>query len=350
MAARFAGRYASWTSSLQAFDTHLHVERNQSPNTRRAYLSDIRQLARHVGEDGVPGATTPLQVRTWLADLQQGLSPSTRARKLAAVRAFFRFLVSEGALALDPTAGLPLPKTPQHLPRPLSVDDCDALVNAPPAAQGARETRASRGSKSAHFAALRDIRDRALTELLYGTGIRVGELVGLDVRDADLHAGEVRVLGKGNKERIVPLPGLCREALDEWMTARQRPGVLAEPLFISLRPRREDKPRRLGDGDVRRILRERGVTAGIRDRVHPHRMRHSYATHLLDMGADLREIQELLGHSSLSTTQKYTAVSAEHLRQVYDQAHPRAAPGGSSSTSQRSRPRRPPKPGEESRR
>ncbi len=148
--------------------------------------------------------------------------------------------------------------------------------------------------------------------------------VGLDVRDVELRSGEIRVLGKGRKERIIPLPGLCRDVIADWIEARKRPGILGEPLFISLRPRKEDKPRRLGDRDVRRVLKRRGIEAGIRDRVHPHRMRHSYATHLLDMGADLREIQELLGHASLSTTQKYTAVSAEHLRQVYDRAHPRA--------------------------
>ena len=139
--------------------------------------------------------------------------------------------------------------------------------------------------------------------------IRVGELVSLDVRDLNLHLGEVRVVGKGRKERIMPLPSLALEALEEWVTARQRPGVLAEPLFVSLRPRRDSEARRLGARDVRRVLRRRAIAAGITDRVHPHRLRHSYATHLLDMGADLREIQELLGHASLSTTQKYTAVS-----------------------------------------
>ena len=137
--------------------------------------------------------------------------------------------------------------------------------------------------------------------------------------------GELRVIGKGRKERVVPLPGLAREALENWIEARKRPGVLAEPLFISIRPRRDTEARRLGDRDVRRILKKRALAVGITDRVHPHRLRHSYATHLLDMGADLREIQELLGHSSLATTQKYTAVSIEHLRQAYDEAHPRAA-------------------------
>ena len=319
----------TWTKAARDFDLFLRAERNQSAHTRRAYLSDVRQLAAFVqeqtGREGAPRSTTRRQIRAWLVELQRTCGPATRARKLGGVRAFFRFLLREGEVSLDPSAGLPLPKTPARLPRPLSVDDCDVLVKAD--ASSARTRRSRRGPESAARVArdaLRAQRDRALTELLYGTGLRVGELVALDFRDLDLRAREVRVLGKGGKERIVPLPVLCVEALSEWLEARRRPGILAEPLFISLRPRRDEVARRLGDRDVRRILKQRGLDAGIRDRVHPHRMRHSYATHLLDMGADLREIQELLGHASLSTTQKYTAVSAEHLRQVYDRAHPRA--------------------------
>jgi integrase/recombinase XerC len=148
-------------------------------------------------------------------------------------------------------------------------------------------------------------------------------MTGLDVRDVDLHRGDVRVSGKGGKERVVPLPRAARVALGAYLEIRRVPGLLAQPLFTALRVRR-DGPRRLGVRDVRRILRARARGAGIVDRVHPHRMRHSYATHLLDMGADLREIQELLGHASLSTTEKYTAVSAERIVEVYDQAHPRA--------------------------
>lgn len=319
---------ASWTRALRDFELYLRAERNQSAHTRRAYLSDVRQLAAFLaarteasGRGIAPRATTSRLVRAWLVELQRSCGAATRARKLAGVRAFFRFLVREGEIALDPTAGLPLPRTPARLPRPLSVDDCDALVKAEAPAPSPKAPNAARE----RLERLRALRDRALAELLYGTGIRVGELVALDVRDLDLRASEVRVLGKGGKERIVPLPALCRDALAGWIEARTRPGILGEPLFVSLRPRRDDRPRRLGDRDVRRVLKRIGRQAGLRDRVHPHRMRHSYATHLLDMGADLREIQELLGHASLSTTQKYTAVSAEHLRQVYDRAHPRAA-------------------------
>jgi integrase/recombinase XerC len=237
-------------------------------------------------------------------------APASLARKLAAIRAFFRFLVREGVREADPTTGMPAPRTPRRLPRPLGVDDCQLLM-APPEA----------GEQASELAALRD---QALAELLYGAGLRVGELVALDVRDVDLAQGEVRVLGKGGKERVVPLPAAARAALAAWLERRRRPGVLGEPLFVALRARRGEAPRRLDVRDVRRRLARRALATGLSDRVHPHRLRHSYATHLLDMGADLRAIQELLGHASLSTTQKYTAVSAERLVAVYDRAHPRA--------------------------
>ena len=165
---------------------------------------------------------------------------------------------------------------------------------------------------------------QAMFELLYGAGIRVGELVALDVRDFDEHRDEVRVWGKGGKERVVPVPGEAKRALRRWLDTRRHAGVRAEPLFPSLRVPKGGAPRRLDPRDVRRRLHRRALEAGVLERVHPHRLRHSYATHLLDMGADLRAIQELLGHASLSTTQKYTAVSAERLVAVYDQAHPRA--------------------------
>jgi len=314
----------SWPQDTESFDRYLRAERGFSPHTRRGYLSDVRSLAGHVGEDVAPEAVDADHVRGWLAGLHGTRSAATLGRRLAGVRAFFRYLQREGRVELDPTAGLPAPKLPKRAPRPLSVDDCHVLVER---ADCARAPAAEPGPAARRFAALAPLRDRALIELLYGTGIRVGELAALDVRDVDLHRGDVRVMGKGSKERVVPLPAQTRDALSAWLDARRGPGVLGEPLFIALRPRKDAAVRRLGVRDVRRILEKRAVAGGVSDRVHPHRLRHSYATHLLDMGADLREIQELLGHESLSTTQKYTAVSVEHLRQVYDSAHPRAQGG-----------------------
>jgi len=318
----------SWEERLRAFDRFLAAERGLSDHTRRAYGSDVAQLAAHAGSARSPEDLGPRDLRGWLASLHRDRSPATLGRKLAAARCFYRFLQREGVVALDPTAGLPAPKLPKRAPRPLAVDDCWALVEQEERVGG----RVAVSGAEAERQRLARLRDRALVELLYGTGIRVGELVGLDVRDVELRRGEIRVLGKGSKERAIPVPSLAREALAAWLDARTRPGLLAEPLFISLRSRREPGVRRLGARDVRRILRARALAGQIQDHVHPHRLRHSYATHLLDMGADLREIQELLGHASLSTTQKYTAVSVEHLRQVYDRAHPRAGRATRSAT------------------
>jgi integrase/recombinase XerC len=297
--------------AIREFGLHLRAERNASPHTRRAYVADVRQLAAGLGDELDPRRISPEQVRAHLGALHRTHHPATLGRKLAALRSFFRFLVREGVCSLDPTAGIPSPRMPRRLPAPLSVDDCNALIES------------GSGGPPSDGDTPGELRDRALVELLYGAGLRVAELTSLDVRDVDLHRGELRVLGKGRVERVVPVPRAARQALDAWLGARRRPGVLAEPLFVALRSR-PGGPRRLGARDVRRILKRRGRRAGIADRVHPHRLRHSYATHLLDMGADLREIQELLGHASLSTTQKYTAVSAERLMEVYDRAHPRA--------------------------
>jgi len=311
----------TWTQAIEGFGRYLGAERGLSPNTKRAYESDVRQLTVHTGADVAPIEVDADHVRAWLASLHKRRSPATMGRKLASVRSFFRWLIREGEMSEDPTAGLPMPKLEKRLPRPLSVDDCEQLITND---QRTVRQSAPEGGERAKRHAWMQLRDRALVELLYGTGIRIGELVALDVRDLELRSQEVRVMGKGSKERVVPIPEQARGALGAWLEVRRHPGVLNEPLFISLRPRNERGPRRLAAREARRILAERAVRADLDEHVHPHRLRHSYATHLLDMGADLREIQELLGHASLSTTQKYTAVSVEHLREVYDQAHPRA--------------------------
>ncbi len=311
----------TFEEAIRDFELHLRAERNLSPHTRRAYLSDVRQFAESVGTESGPDTVRVDDVRRFLADRHRSQAPTTLGRKLAALRSFFRFLVREGQREADPSVGIPAPRAARRLPNPLPVDDCHLLAGAL-----AEDPRA--GAHPAVGARIRTdrgaLRDRALVELLYGAGIRVGELVALDVRDIDLHRGDVRVWGKGGKERIVPLPAAARNALREYLDQRRRPGVLAEPLFTSLRSKKGETPRRLDPRDVRRILRTRAARAGVVDRVHPHRLRRSYATHLLDLGADLRAVQALLGHASLSTTQKYTAVSAERLLEVYDRAHPRA--------------------------
>jgi len=328
----------NWSQAIDGFGRHLGIERALSPNTRRAYVSDVRQLTVHTGSEVAPCDVDADHVRAWLASLHRRRSPATMGRKLASVRAFFRWLVHEGGRRDDPTAGLPMPKLEKRLPRPLSIDDCEQLITKD---ERVVNQPAPEGGDRARRVAWMTLRDRALVELLYGTGIRVGELVSLDVRDLELRSQEIRVMGKGGKERVVPIPAEARKALDAWLEVRRHPGLMSEPLFISLRARREEKPRRLAAREARRILGERAVRADLGEHVHPHRLRHSYATHLLDMGADLREIQELLGHSSLSTTQKYTAVSVEHLRDVYDRAHPRAHPESNAARARRTKRRGP---------
>ena len=302
----------TWDEALHGFERFLRVERNASPHTRRAYLGDARQFVDGVVADRPVSGVGADDVRRHLAQLHDRVSPASLGRKLASLRTLFRYLVREGLCAEDPTLGLPTPRAPRGLPRPLPVDDCEVLMEGGAASESDDARRV-----------LRESRDRALVETLYGAGLRVGELVSLDARDVDLHRREIRVMGKGGRERVVPLPAEAHRALDDYLARRRRPGLLAEPLFTSLRSR-GGEARRLGDRDVRRVLARRATRSGVADRVHPHRLRHSYATHLLDMGAGLREIQELLGHASLSTTQRYTAVSAERLLEVYDRAHPRA--------------------------
>ena len=314
----------NFANAILEYGLYLDVERNVSPHTRRAYLSDVRQFVDSLDANSNPSRVTPADVRAFLATLHAASHPSTLGRKLASLRSFFRYLLREGGCKLDPTVGIPAPRQPKRLPNPLPVDDCATLIELPDS--GPHSEGLVRGR----------LRDRALVELLYGAGLRVGETAALDVRDVDLHRGEVRVMGKGGKERVVPLPAAARESLREYLDSRRGPGLLAEPMFPSLRPR-DGRLRRLGTRDIRRILKARARQVGIVGRVHPHRLRHSYATHLLDMGADLREIQELLGHASLSTTEKYTAVSAERLIEVYDKAHPRAGFKSAGFTNKRGR-------------
>jgi integrase/recombinase XerC len=233
---------------------------------------------------------------------RRGLARASIARKLAAVRSFLRHAVREGRLEANPATGVPTPRVPKGLPRDLTVDETFALLD--------------------HIEGddLAACRDRALLELLYAAGLRVSEAVALDLDDLDLRAGVLRVLGKGNKERMVPFGSKAAQALERWLTAA-RPLRLngdGRAVFMNLRGGR------LSDRSVRRVLDRRLREAAIATRVSPHALRHSFATHLLGAGADLRAIQELLGHASLSTTQRYTHVSTDALMRVYDRAHPRA--------------------------
>ena len=302
-------------SALAAFRRHLASERGFSRHTVRAYMSEVARFARspQCTEAGGLDRVEPLALRLYLASFHGVHKASTRNRRLAALRAFFRFRVRAGVRATDPSEGLPGPKAERRLPAPLAAEECERLIDGPSSGLGTRTKTRS--------AAL-ETRDRALFEVLYGTGLRVGELVGLRVRHLDRERRELRVRGKGDKERVVPIPTCAFEALEAYVEQRAGPGILAEPLFLNRRGGA------LSDRGVRLILRRRLLEAGIGRHASPHTLRHSYATHLLDADVDLRSIQELLGHERLSTTQRYTHVSTERLARVYRQAHPRARKGG----------------------
>lgn len=296
-------------ADIALFLTHLvHVKR-ASPHTVASYEKDLRQLHAWLVEKKHQAAkdTRALDVialRGFLAARHQDDKVTTVMRKLSAIRSFLRHLVKEGRLTSSPADRIDSPKRPKSLPRAVSVDEAFALCDAP-------DLRTPTG-----------VRDRAIVELLYGAGVRVSELCGLDLHDVDLSACHVRVLGKGRKERVVPFHEACAAALRAYLDDA-RPHLVddaqaEDAFFVGARGKR------LSDRVVRAQLARYGIEVGARGRVHPHKLRHAFATHLLEGGADLRGIQELLGHASLGTTQRYTHVDLARLMQVYDQAHPRA--------------------------
>lgn len=307
----------NFDEARRRFGEYQKAERNASPNTRAAYERDLVALEgflrerKGLAEDApVPVALVDLYVlRGHLGALARTHAPSSIARKIAAIRSFFRFLSDRGLVRQDPSEELASPKVRRPLPTFLSVDAAKEVVEAP-----------TDGDAHPAVAA----RDRAAMELLYGAGVRVSELSGLDLGDIDLGAQRARVLGKGRKERLVPFGEAAANALREYLALREafrhpRTGELdPRALFVSVRGRR------LNVRAVQLFVRAYGAQGAGRADLHPHALRHTCATHLLDGGADLRAIQEVLGHASLSTTQKYTHVSVEHLLAVYDKAHPLA--------------------------
>jgi integrase/recombinase XerC len=290
-----------WFGRFQQF---LAVERNLSPHTCAAYRRDLDEFKAFLTAHGYADAVAMpridhLLLRHYLAELHKRNQRTSIARKLSALRTFFRYLVREGVLSANPAEAVSTPKRNRYLPKTLSVDEATTLME--------------RG----HGTTLLALRDLAILELLYSSGLRVSELTGLNVGGLDLRENLVRVLGKGRKERIVPVGRKAHEALNAYLEA---PGATGDdqPLFINHRGGR------LTPRSVQRHLKVRLLKAGVLKDISPHALRHSFATHLLDGGADLRAIQELLGHASLSTTQRYTQVSVDQLMAVYDRAHPRS--------------------------
>jgi integrase/recombinase XerD len=303
---------------IRRFLDFLSVERGLARNTLEAYRRDLARYAAFLRSRGLTDAIRADE--TAVSEFVGSLSgteyatgrryrASSVARALAAVRTFHLFLLREGLATTNPAEGVVRPKVARTLPRPLTVAEMEAILSAPSAGDSA------------------GMRDRAVLETLYGTGIRVSELVGLDVDDLDLDEGSVRVLGKGGKERVVPVGRLAVSALSTYLT-RARPAMATNRSGAALiLNQRGGRLTRQGTGN---ILKDAAARAGLSKRVTPHTLRHSFATHLLEGGADIRVVQELLGHATLSTTQIYTLVTGERLREEYFAAHPRARLAGPS--------------------
>lgn len=293
----------------EEFLTHLAIEKGRSANTLSAYRLDLSRYVEFL--DGRPVVSVTAETVSAFHDalVERGLARSSVNRTMTAVRGLHRFLFAEGVAPHDPTADIEPSKLPKGLPKALSEDEITALIDAP------------RTDDAFGF------RDRSLLELLYGTGMRISECVGLSLDDIDLDAALVRVTGKGNKQRLVPLGRLAEAALREWMA----PGGRSELAPETWKTRSDQmavylnhRGGRLSRQGIWGVVRKHGLTAGIADKLTPHVLRHSCATHMLDHGADIRTVQELLGHASISTTQLYTKVSTDLLVSAYTSAHPRA--------------------------
>ena len=302
----------SLAQQIDAFAQYLADERRSSARTVETYIRDLRSFGDYVRDQGLPADARKLDIvalRGFLSSLFRSNQASTMKKKVSAIRSFFKFLLKRHIIDQNPASGLRSPKVGQSLPRFLTVDQAFRVMDAPP-----KEEKRAKSLQA---------RDQALLETLYGTGVRVGELASMNLGQCDFTESEVRVLGKGGKERIVPFGKSAVEAIRAYLPARS--GLLAtakhgdpDALWLSR------TGRRLSVRQVQNIVRRHGMLGAGRGDLHPHAMRHSCATHLLDAGADLRSIQELLGHSSLSTTQRYTHVSVDRLMEVYDRAHPLA--------------------------
>jgi integrase/recombinase XerC len=281
------------------FLRYLRAQKNVSPHTARSYLSDLEQFADFFGEVDLT-SIDQRALREFVGRLHElKLKRSSIARKLSAIRAFFKYLSREGVLPNDPARLIATPRREKRLPSVLTVDDARRLMDAP-------------GQDSGE-----ELRDRAILETLYSTGIRASELIGMNRDDINIHDRLVRIRGKGRKERIVPIGGKALDAIDAYL-AQKRQTTDAIAVFTN------PSGKRLTVRSVQRILENYRKMLGLSGKASPHTLRHSFATHLLESGADLRAIQELLGHASLSTTQRYTHVNLDMLMESYDKAHPRA--------------------------
>jgi tyrosine recombinase XerC len=300
------------TAYIERFVAWLLVEKGYSRHTADGYQRDVREFHRFCVDSTQPELITAAMVRSFVGSLYADNAAASVARKLSGLRTFFRYLQREHVIESDPLAGVASPKLGHPIPAFLTVDEVFSLLEAPVATD--RYFR----------------RDRAVMEMIYSTGMRVSELVAGNMEDFDFTAEMVLVRGKGNKERLIPFGSAAKEALQRYLPEREALTIARigrghagerQALFLN------GQGTRLTARSVERTFQMYGLRAGIGVTVTPHALRHSFATHLLEMGADLRTVQELLGHVSLSTTQKYTHINIDHLSKVYDQAHPQAKRG-----------------------
>ena len=302
---------------IHQFIHYLTAEKNASPHTCRGYLKDLEEFEGFLKSLGMSLSPTGkiemekvdrMAIRKYLSFLHRKIKKSSIARKLSTLRSFFKYLVREQLASSNPAKIVSTPKVEKPLPTTLTVDEVFRLIDSPENRSGKLLSNAPRARKS---------RDRAILELLYSSGLRVGELVGLNLNHLDLDLGIVKVMGKGRKERIVPVGEKAVDALKAFLEER---GVIRGEAPLFLNPRGG----RLTARSVGRLIKKYTRRSGIFRKVSPHSLRHTFATHLLDAGADIREIQEMLGHASLSTTQRYIHLSMGKLMEVYDKAHPRS--------------------------
>ena len=300
------GEAVNFKNSLLSFMDFLSAEKNASINTMAAYRRDIEEFFIYAGAEGSVAELTPRDVRKWLAVLtRKGLKRTTISRKLSSVRAFFKYLLRMGISDANPAEPVSFPIRSRSLPRNLTAAQAADILEKIPTT------------------GIKLMRDRAIMELLYSTGIRVSELTGLNLDSISLSPEMIKVRGKGRKERVIPFGRHARDAIESYLSERhgllKRLGKVDEQaLFVN------KNGGRLSQRSVQRIVSDAALKAGIYSNVTPHVFRHTMATHLLEAGADLRSIQELLGHASVATTQKYTHLNMERLRQVFENAHPRA--------------------------
>ncbi|NLD13812.1 MAG: tyrosine recombinase XerC [Gammaproteobacteria bacterium] len=289
-------------SQLEAWLLELRAGRQLSAHSLEAAQRDLAQVMQFCHDQDIDGWSRlqPADVRQWLASLRRkNYAPASMARMLSSLRSFFRYLQRQGLVNNNPAQGIRAPRGEKRLPRTLDVDRAGQLLDQLPA-----DT-------------VPEVRDRAMLELLYSSGLRLSELTGLDLPALDLAAGQVRVLGKGGKQRDLPVGSKARAALQDWLAVRSQLAKDTPALFVG------ERGARIHPSVVRQRLRQAGQLE-LGQHLHPHMLRHSFASHLLESSQDLRAVQELLGHANISTTQIYTHLDFQHLAQVYDRAHPRA--------------------------